>query len=106
MPQLMPELQNQVIQPNMPSQPSQAWQQVRIYRMHLSLWRIPTLPWTFLMQENASLSYVAPQALYLVQFDPVDIPAGPRPPFDDWSPVRRTLSEVPMAMTYNNTNVD
>ena len=36
-PQLMPDLQNQVIQLNMPSQQSQAWQQVRFYRMHLSL---------------------------------------------------------------------
>ena len=62
------------------------------------------------MQENASLSYVAPQvdtqALYPVQFAPVDFPPGPRTPFHDCLPVRRILSEVFKAMTITNTNVD
>jgi len=45
-PQLpVPDLQNQAIQqPSMLCQPSQAWQQVRIYRMDLSPWRMPILP--------------------------------------------------------------
>jgi len=34
-----------------------------------------------------------------VQLAPVDIPAGPQPPFHDWPPVRRILSEVPIAVS-------
>ena len=62
------------------------------------------------MQEDASLSYVAPQVdtqvLYPVQFAPVDVPPGPQIPFHDCPPVRRILSEVSKAMTFTNANVD
>ena len=104
---LMPDLQNEGIQPNMLSQPSQVWQQVRIWRMHLSPWRMLILPQTLLMPENACLSYVAPQFdLQAVYPAPVDIPAGPQPPFHDCPSVRRISSEVPITTTFTNTNVD